>query len=151
MEFWQLNIILVLLVAVFTRKDMAILTGCVMLMGWYVGELGYSQSYTALMFCGLNSFLALTAASYNHIKHCNLSIVTSLLACVATIVNLIQMYDITVISSIITGIAGWGLLFALILMDGDKGLINGFLRDFRICFSRLIYNISHYHHDKGRH
>ena len=149
MELWQLNIFVVLVIAIFTKKDMAIIAGAIMVLGWVVTLNDYSQIEQALMFCGLNSLLAIFASAYNHIKRCNLSIVTASLAAIATSTNLIQMYDQTVISSTITAILGWSLALALLLMDGDKGLIGGFLGDCRATFGRIVYILGHNNNNKG--
>lgn len=149
MELWQLNIVVVLVIMLLTRKDMALLVGGVMSLG-YLATLGdYSQFELSLIFCALNAGLALVAAGYSYFKFCNLSIVTACLASVATMINLMQAYDQTMISSTITSILGWSLAAALLLMDGDKGIINGFMGDFRATSRRLLISLSHNNNNKG--
>lgn len=149
--FALLNIALVVLVALITRKDMAVIASATMILGLVVVFSDGSQVQKGLMLCALNCFLAISAAAYNYLNHCNLSIVTSCLAATATLFNLIQMYDASLFSSIVTGITGWSLLAALTFMDGGTGLINGFIRDFRSTYRRVIYSLSHNSNDKGAH
>tara|TARA_R110000851_G_scaffold316001_1_gene478846 strand:+ start:296 stop:751 length:456 start_codon:yes stop_codon:yes gene_type:complete len=138
MELWQLNIIAVVLIAVVTRKDMAVVAGVIMVAGYYVTLGDYLQAEASLYFCALNCLLAVIAAAYNHIKHCNLSIFTACVAALATVVDLYQAYDQTAFSSTISSIMGWSLVLALIFMDGDKGIVSGFIRDFRASFGQFI-------------
>lgn len=150
MELWKLNVIAVLLVAAFTRKDMAVIAGAFMLIGWVVALSGYPQMKEAAIYCGLNSLLAIIAAGYNKFNHCNLSIFTAFAASIAAVVNMGQMYDLTLISSTMTSVLGWSLVLALVLMDGGKGLLNGFLGDARDSFMRLFHPASHNNNNKGR-
>jgi len=151
MELWQLNIIVVLVIALTTKKDMAVIASAIMILGWLVTLGDYSQAQASLLFCGLNSLLAIIAAAYNHVRHCNLSILTSIFATLATLANLIQMYDASILPSIMTAALGWLLALALTLMDGDKGLVNGFMGDLRATIGRIVYSLSHYYNNKGSH
>lgn len=150
MELWQLNIIVVLVIALTTKKDMAVLTGAVMVLGWGVAIGEYSQERASLLFCMLNSLLAVLAAMYSYARHCKLSLLTSICASVATIANLVQMYDVSIIPSIITASLGWFLALALALMDGGKGIVNGFMGDVRATFGRIVYSLGHLYDSRGR-
>lgn len=151
MELWQLNILVVLLIAIFTRKDMAVIASAVMLIGLLVGLGDYTQAQESLYYCGLNSLFTVLAVSYNKLKQCHLSLFTAICAALATTANLIQMYDPTALSSIITGLIGWFLASALLFMDGDKGMVNGFLGDLRATTGRIVYSLIHYNNNKGHH
>lgn len=151
MEMWQLNILVVLSIAVITRKDMAVIAGAVMVLGYLVTLGDYSQLKASFAFLTLNGALAIIAAIYNSFKKCDLSIVTSCLATLATLTNLIQMYDPTALPSTMTAVLGWLLALALVTMDGDKGLINGFMGDARACYGRFICSLGHNNNNKGTH
>ena len=138
MELWKLNIIAVVVIAFITRKDMAVVAGCIMGLGWLVTLGDYSQVKASLLFCALNSLLVVIAVSYNYVKHCDLSIVVACIASFATVMDLYQMYDVTAFSSTISSLLGWSLVLALMLMDGGKGIISGFIRDFNASFRFFI-------------
>ena len=150
MELWKLNIIAVLVIAFITRKDMAVLAGAFMFLGYLVTLGEYSQVKASLLFCALNCLLAIISASYSYIEHCRLSIVTSCIAALATFVNLCQVYDISALSSTITSVMGWFLVLALVFMDGGKGIISGFIRDFNDCSRRFVRGTGRISNNKGR-
>ncbi len=151
MELWQLNVVVVGIIAALTRKDMAVITFCIMALGWLVTTREYDLSDKYFYFCVLNSLFAILAVSYNHIKKCNLSILAASLASVACIADLIQMYNEYAAISFITGYLGWILAIALIFMDGGKGLLNGLIRDFTSSYRSIVHTVSRNLHNKGHH
>lgn len=149
MELWQLNIVAVGIIALFTRKDMAVISFSIMALAWLVVLQDFTLRENYFYFCVLNAMLAIIAASYSHIKKCNLSITVAILATIACIADLIQMYNELAATSVITGYLGWGLAVALLLMDGGKGLLNGLIRDTSDSYRSIVHTISRNLHNKG--
>jgi hypothetical protein len=150
MELWQLNIIAVGVIALVTRKDMAVIAFCIMALAWLVAVQDYSLQQKYFHFCVLNSLLAVMAAAYNHINKCNLSVLTGVLASIACILDLIQMYSESPMTSLITSFLGWGLALAFIFMDGGKGLLNGLIHDCRVNLGLSLRSFSNSSNRKGR-
>lgn len=151
MELWQLNIAVVGFIALITRKDMAVIAFSIMSLAWLVTTQGYTLREEYFYFCVLNALFAILAASYNHVKKCNLSVVVASLASIACIVDLIQMYNEVAAISFITSYLGWGLATVLLLMDGSKGLLNGLIRDGAASYRSIVHIISRNLHNKGHH
>jgi len=140
---------LFLLVAIATRKDLAIIAAAVSIAGALLWHENLPRNDTFTGFCALNGLLAIIASWYIKISATNLSKVVAILASGASALNLIQLYDITSVSYyMLTGL-GWALLLALVFMDGRKGLLNGLYTDMRDSILRHVHLFSRLFNDKG--
>lgn len=147
-QVYWLSVLLVV-IAIFTRKDLAIYAAAISIAGALVWYENLHNPLTFTIFCGLNTLLALIASWYNSIHSTRLSQVVATLGCIAAILNCVQIYDITQVSSYISSTLTWALMAALILMDGRKGLLNGLYSDMRDSLLRHVHLFSGTRHNKG--
>lgn len=130
---------LLVLVAIFTRKDLAIYSAAISVAGALVWYENLHNPLTFTIFCGLNTLLVLIAAWYNSIHSTRLSQVVATLGCIAAILNCVQIYDATSVSSYISASLTWALIASLLFMDGRKGLLDGLYSDMRDSLLRHVH------------
>lgn len=143
MSIWLLPV-LFSLVAVITRKDLAFYSALVSILG----AAAYSQDdwvveHTLVVFAGLNTSLCLFGsyhyAAYRH----KLAAVVAILSCIATLNNLAQVIQFTLVSVYISEALGWLLLASLVCLPGRKGWIRDAAMDIEHHINNRIRDVFH--------
>jgi len=151
MELWQLNILAVGLIALITRKDMAVYSALIMGIAWLAVIHHTASMKLALIFCALNCLLSMIAAAHYWKTKEKLSVYVGSLAAIATVVDFIQITDNTYTTTLITSILGWLLAVILLFKGGSRGLTDGFVYDFGASIRRVICDLSDTYNNKGGH
>lgn len=141
--------VLFLLVAILTKKDLAVIAGCLSWMGVLVVSAGHEYTIEMMTILALNSILAIIAATYNKVRKCNLSIIVAILALVQSAINLIQMFSSNYIYGTMTAIIEITMLCALVVMDGRKELIHGVVGSFGSFALHRILRSGGHNNNKG--
>lgn len=123
MSIWLLPV-LFSLVAIVTRKDLAMYVAIVSVLSYMVGiQSDWYREHTLIVYAALNTSLAVFAsyhfAAYRH----KLAAVTTILSFLAVINNLIQVVEFTQFSVKVSTGLGWMLLACLVTMNGRRGWI----------------------------
>lgn len=142
--------VLFILVAIITQKDLAITAAALSCIGILAIESGHNYPTEMMIIIGLNSTLAVIAASYNGIRKCNLSLVVAILATGQAAINLIQMFSSLAIYGTITALIEFVMLIALVFMDGRKGLVDGVAGGFSSFISHRLFRHRINNNNKGR-
>ena len=137
------------LIALFTQKDLAIFAAAISVVGSFVWYENMPNAITYTAFCALNSLLVLIAGCYNSIQNTLLSKIVVILGCLASILNLIQIYDVSAVSGVVSTGLVVTLMASLLFIDGRKGLLDGLYGDLRDSILRHVHLFSSLNNNKN--
>lgn len=132
---------LMLIIAVITRKDLAIAATVVAWAGVYVWGQEWSASSTIVASAALNTGLAMAAVGHRYAEGCKLSLVVGWLSACAVIANFLQAAYFTneylsMLLAHTTGFIGFAICASLVIFDGRRGLLRDLYNDVGSCVHR---------------
>lgn len=136
-------------IAVITRKDLAIFAAAISVAGSFVWYENFPNAMTYTIFCALNCLLVLIAGWYNTIENTLLSKMVVGLGCLASILNMIQIFDVSAVSGLISTGLVVVLMASLLFIDGRKGMLDGLYGDLRDSVLRHVHLFSGNSHNKN--
>lgn len=132
---------LMLIIAVITRKDLAIAAAVVAWAGVYVWGQEWSASSTIVASAALNTGLAMAAVGHRYAEGCKLSLVVGWLSACAVVANFLQAAYFTneylsMLLAHTTGLIGFAICASLVIFDGRRGLLRDLYNDVSGCVHR---------------
>ena len=136
-----------LLVAMITRKDLAIycflgsLSSAIMWDAYPYHPISYA------VFAGINTLLVIFSAWYNSLYSTTLSKAVMVLCTIGAFINGWQLIEVNTYNNYASLILGTILLLCLTFMDGRKGLLHGLCEDMRLSALRHVHLFSRKSHN----
>lgn len=132
---------LMLIIAVITKKDLAIAATVVAWAGVYVWGQEWSASSTIVASAALNTGLAMAAVGHRYAEGCKLSLVVGWLSACAVVANFLQAAYFTneylsMLLAHTTGFIGFAICASLVIFDGRRGLLRDLYNDVSGCVHR---------------
>lgn len=132
---------IMLVIAVITKKDLAIAATVVAWAGVYVWGQEWSASSTIVASAALNTGLAMAAIGHRYAEGCKLSLVVGWLSSGAVVANFLQAvyYNNAYLSMIMahmSGFIGFAICASLVIFDGRRGLLRDLYNDVGGCVHR---------------
>lgn len=132
---------LMLIIAVITKKDLAIAAAVVAWAGVYVWGQEWSASSTIVASAALNTGLAMAAVGHRYAEGCKLSLVVGWLSAGAVVANFLQAAYFTneylsMLLAHTTGFIGFAICASLVIFDGRRGLLRDLYNDVSGCVHR---------------
>lgn len=138
---------LFLIVAVWTRKDIAIYAATVSWLGLLVySRESWAIESTLMAFAALNCSLAVFSAYHYKAFGHKLGLVSTIIAAASVINNLAQVIQFTAWSVTVSEVLAWLLLIALISLPGRRGWINDLAME---CLPHSRSDVRHHSHSSG--
>tara|TARA_R110000851_G_scaffold243749_2_gene396429 strand:- start:507 stop:1016 length:510 start_codon:yes stop_codon:yes gene_type:complete len=141
--------VILCIIAIVTKKDLAVFAAAISVAASFVWYENLSNAFTYTLFCALNSLLVIIAGCYNSIKNTPLTKVVVVLGSLACVLNMIQIYDVSAVSGIVSTGLVVVLMISLLFIDGRKGLLDGLYGDMRDSVLRHVHLFSNYNNNKN--
>lgn len=141
--------VILCLIALFTRKDLAIYAAIISVIGSLVWYENLPNESTYAAFCVLNLMLVAIAGAYNLVQNTLLSKVVAVLGSLACAINVVQLFGLTSIADQLSTALVVVLMISLLLIDGRKGLLRGLYEDFRASYLRHVHLFSRNNNNKN--